>query len=437
MKFFFIKYSIIFLLLFTAGSFVACKKDYIDPSRATEDKVFTSPSGLTAVSIGLQRVYSLGRGGTLYNIVSTNGLVTKELHVLNPGNLAEFQLETGGTSVDGTNTMLAGLWATCNKVVYDADKVIAGAQALADKAYASGIIGYATIFKALSIGDMSMMWEKVPDGTGTNVNFIARADGFNKAITAINDALAAISANAISATFLANIPVGVDIINTLNALKARYSLFTANYSQALAAANAVDLTKKSTMNFIGADLNPIFDVAGSNFNVYQPVDSTLGLPAGIQPSLTDKRVPFYVVLSGAAAWRWVMKGFCSSATSAFPIYLPGEITLIKAECYARQTSPDLNNALTELNKVVTKLRSADPFGVGAEEPPIVGSPTQTQILDQIYRHRCIELYMSGLKLEDMRRFGRPNSERSRNLMPYPFRERDNNPNLASIPDPVF
>jgi len=437
MKYSIIKYTTWSLLSITAASFIACKKDYVDPSKATEDKVFSSPTGLTAVSVGLQRVYTLGRGSTLYNIVSTNGLVTKELHVLNPGNLAEFQLETGGASVDGTNTMLAGLWATCNKVVYDADKVITAAKSLSDKAYASGLLGYATIFKALSIGDMSMMWEKVPDGTGVNVNFIPRVDGFNKAIAAINDALSAINTTPISASFLSNIPAGVDIVNTLNALKARYSLYAGNYAQALAAANLVDLTKKSTMNFAGSDLNPIFDVSASNFNVYQSIDSTLGLPPGIQPSLTDKRVPFYVVLSGAPAWRWMTKGFAASATTAFPIYLPGEMTLIKAECYARQSSPDLSNALTELNKVVTKLRTADPFGVGAEEPAIVGPLTQAQILDQIYRHRCIELYMSGLKLEDMRRFARPNSERSRNLMPYPFRERDNNPNLASIPDPPF
>jgi len=57
------------------------------------------------------------------------------------------------------------------------------------------------------------------------------------------------------------------------------------------------------------------------------------------------------------------------------------------------------------------------------------------VLTQIYKHRCIELYLSGLKLEDMRRFGRPNSERKRNLMPYPFRERDSNANTPA--DPAF
>ncbi|MEJ7671427.1 MAG: hypothetical protein WKF59_01580 [Chitinophagaceae bacterium] len=43
--------------------------------------------------------------------------------------------------------------------------------------------------------------------------------------------------------------------------------------------------------------------------------------------------------------------------------------------------------------------------------------------------------MGGLQLEDMRRFGRPTTERRRNFLPYPFLERDNNPNTP--PDPTF
>ena len=142
-----------------------------------------------------------------------------------------------------------------------------------------------------------------------------------------------------------------------------------------------------------------------------------------------------MALSGSPASRFVMKGFSASSTTAVPIYLPGEITLIKAESYARQATPDLASALIELNKVVTKKPANDPFGVGADLPPIAGPLTQAQLLDQIYRNRSIELYMSGLKLEDMRRFGRPTTERTRNLMPYPFRERDNNPNTPT--DPAF
>ena len=159
----------------------------------------------------------------------------------------------------------------------------------------------------------------------------------------------------------------------------------------------------------------------------------MGLATPLQPALNDGRIPFYTSVNATIAPKYRINGFGNAAATAFPVYLPGEMTLIKAECYARAASPDLVNGLAELNKVVTKTN--DPFGVNANQPAINSVANAAELLDQIYRHRCIELYMSGLKLEDMRRFNRPTSERKRNLMPYPLRERDNNKNTP--PDPSF
>jgi hypothetical protein len=410
-------------------SVVSCKKNYVNPNAATDQQVFSSAQGLTGVSTGLQRVYTAGRASSLYNRVSINGLLTNELVVLNQGNTGEYQLQLGSGSVDGTNSLMSGLWTSSNKIIYDADKVIASAQNLGDKGYASGLIGYATVFKALALGDLSMFWEKVPAGIGQNVSFITRTEGFTKAITAIDNALSAISSNAISAAFIANIPAGIDIANTLHALKARYSLFIGNNAQALTEANAASLTVKSTFNFTTVNLNPIFETATSTNNVTAVSDvTTLGLPAGLQPDPSDQRLPFYTTTAYASK----IKGFAALSTTSWPAYLPGEMILIKAEAYTRQN--DLVNGLIELNKVVTKQPSSDPYGVGAGLTPLVGL-TQAQILDEIYKQRCIELFMSGLKLEDMRRFGRPNSEKKRNFLPYPFLERDNNSNTPA--DPSF
>jgi starch-binding outer membrane protein, SusD/RagB family len=421
-----------FLMALVLPIFTSCKKDYTDPNRATDEQVFSSPKGLTGVATGLQRVYTLSRAGNLYNLITTNGLTTNELFVVNPGNTAEVQLATGGNSVDGNNSMLTTFWATLNKVVYDADLVITNAKNLADKNYASGLIAYSSIFKALSIGNMAEFWEKVPAGTGVNVTFIDRVDGYKKAITVLDEAIAAVNANAISSSFISNVPAGIDIINTLHALKARYSLFAGLYPQALAEANLVDLTKKSTFNFDALSLNPVYETATSTNNVVQPKDSTLGLPPALAPSLSDGRIPFYTSINPTIAPRYRINGFGAAATTVIPVYLPGEMMLIKAEAYARAATPDLVNAAIELNKVVTK--NNDIYGVNANLPPV--TPTTVQaMLDEIYRQRCIELFMSGLKLEDMRRFNRPTSERRRNLMPYPLRERDNNPNTP--PDPAF
>ena len=198
MKKYFIGITLFGLLGVLLLSGTSCKKDYTNPAAVPEDQAFSSPQAMTGVAIGLQRVYTAGRASNLYNRVTINGLLTGELTVLNQGNTGEYQLQLGGGSVDGTNTLAGGLWTSSNKIIYDADNVITNAANLGDKGYASGLIGYATIFKALAIGDLAMFWEKVPAGNGVAVSFNDRAEGFNTAIAAIDNALTLINASAIS-----------------------------------------------------------------------------------------------------------------------------------------------------------------------------------------------------------------------------------------------
>ena len=420
-------------VLLLAGT-VSCKKDFTNPNAATQEETFTSDRAATAVAAGLQRQYTAGAASSLYALVNANGFVTNELILRNAGNIPELQLSKGGSDVDATNSVLANVWTRSNKIIYDANNVIRFANTLGDRSYASGLISFSSIFKALSIGNMAMLWERVPDTTGANVTFISRVDGFRKAVTVLNSAIAIYNANPPNGLVLSRLPVGINIPNTLQALKARYSLYAGDYPTALAAANAVDLSVKSGFNFDALVLNPVFESATSTNNVFQPVDSTLGLPPSLAPDLADKRVPFYVSINTSIAPRYRINGFYATGTTQIPVYLPGEIMLIKAEAYARQTPPDLANALIELNRVITKQPSADPWGVGAGLSPVVLT-TQAEILTEIYRQRSIELFMSGLKLEDMRRFNRPLTERKRNFFPYPFQERDNNTNTPA--DPAF
>ena len=424
------KYQIAFLLGIV--SLTSCKKDFVNPNAPTTDQVFSSARGLVGVNLGAQRTYSLGGASVVYGLTTANGFVTNEVILMNAGNVAEYQFSRGGTAVDATNTVLANIWTNSNKVIYDANSVITAAEALNDKAYASGLIAHASILKALSIGSMSMLWEKVPAGIGPNVQFVDRTAGFATAIATIDNALAKVSANPISASYLADAVPGMDYVNTLNALKARYLLFSGKYAEAITAANLVDLTKKSTFNYDAISTNPVFTTATATNNVFQVIDSTLGLPAALAPTTGDGRIAFYTSINTTVAPRYRINGFFNATTTGVPVYLPSEMTLIKAEAMARTNN--LTGALTELNKVITKTATADLFKVGAGLSASTAS-TSTEILDEIYKNRCIELYMSGLKLEDMRRFGRPLTERKRNFFPYPFRERDGNPNTPS--DPSF
>lgn len=418
-------------LLTTVAFSSACKKEYLNPNAATADDVLTSAKGLTGVTVGLQKTFSTTRAGVLYASITLNGLTTNELISINTGNTNEERLVAGGVQVDGTNSVLLSVWAGSNKIIFDADNVINNAVNLPDKNYAAGLIAHASIFKALALGNLSEYWEKVPASTGQNVAFISRVDGFNKAIATIDNALAVIAANPISSSFSGNIPAGIDIPNTLNALKARYALFAGNYTLALTAANAVDLTKRSAFTYDALNLNPIFEIATSTNNVIQPKNLSLGQTGTNVPDAADQRIPFYTVVNTTVR----INGFGAGTFTQIPVYLPGEITLIKAEAYARQATPNLSSALTELNKVVTKTAATDAFGLGANLPALTGTYTQQQLLDLIYKHRSIELFMSGLKLEDMRRFNQPVADRKRNFFPYPFQERDNNTNTPA--DPAF
>ena len=419
------------LLLVTAAS---CKKDYTDPSGPSADQAFSSINGLTDVAVGVQNLYTANRTGNIYTKIAASSILTGETYVTNAGNTDENQLYLGGTNVQNTNTILTGMWTYSNKIIYDANNVLNNVNAVVpDKGYASGLIGYTTIFKALAIGDMATFWEQVPDTIGTNVGFITSKAAYTKAIALIDNALSGISANG-TGTISTFIPVGINIQNTLYALKARYALFSGDYATALAAASQVTISVKDSSVFSYNTLatNPIFTLVTSTNNIYNVIDSTMGMPDGLKPDLTDKRVPFYVFTDNTKTPKQKIMGFFSGPTRPIPIFLPGEITLIKAECYARQN--DIANGLIELNKVVTKKASEDALGLGADLPAVAAT-TQDQLLTLIYKHRRIELFMEGLALEDERRFGRPVSERKRSYFPYPFVERNDNSNTPT--DPSF
>ena len=82
------------------------------------------------------------------------------------------------------------------------------------------------------------------------------------------------------------------------------------------------------------------------------------------------------------------------------------------------------------------------FGVNAGLPAYSGPQTAAALLDEIFKQRRIELFLTGVSLEDSRRLDRPpppnpasyeSYNRNRNFYPYPQTERDNNPNTPANP----
>lgn len=420
------KITLIVLILST----VSCDKVILDPNSTLEPEITGSAKNLAELLNGVQKRWSTDRSGVIYNITHISGLNTKELRLLNPGNLSESEILNGGNDVNGGNGILNSFWVNAMLSKREAQTVIDNAEsATSDATEANTLKAYGLFYRALVNGTLIQYFEQIPLEIIENAPFKTKVEVLQSTIADLTEAKGYVDSGLSSISNMIN---SIDLKNSINALLARYNLMAGNYNEAITAANAVDLSTKSVWKYEDAIPNPLAFWFGSQ-NVTQAKDKKFGLPSSLLPDANDKRIDFYVNQPDPVndASNFQVVGFWTSNTSDIPVYLPGEMLLIKAEAYARLD--DLTNAVAELDKVLTKKATNDAFGIGADLPNYSGANTRSAILDEIYKNRRVELYLSGLGLEDSRRFDRPNTERNRNYYPYPNSERDNNTSTPSNP----
>lgn len=415
----------------------SCDTEYLDPNSTLEPDVTNNVDNLVMLINGVQQRWSTDRAGIIYNYTHIAGLNTDELRLLNPGNLGENEILLGGDDVNGGNEVLINMWTNAMLTRKEATTVIDAADDVSESASASGSLkAYGLFYRAMAHGTLIQFFESIPLEVVENATFEDRAAVLESAIADLNEAKGYI-ASGLDATVTSNIFKSVDLENSVNAMLARFNLMAGNYDAAITAANAVDLSVKSTWVYDASIPNPLAFWFGSQ-NVTQAKDLTFGLPSDLLPDENDARVSFYITADDLEAEtpNYQVVGFWSDNLDEIPVYLPGEILLIKAEAYARNN--ELANAVTELNSVLTKTATTDIYGLGANLPAYEGPVAQDDILDEIYKNRRVELYLTGLSLEDNRRFQRPgpadaDAERNRNYYPYPNAERDNNTNTPANP----
>jgi hypothetical protein len=420
--------TIVLVAVFLLAS---CTDEYLNPSSASQTQVVSDVTGLITLANGLSYKYSITRVSPNYTLPTTSGLLTRELVVLNAGNTDEQNLFQGGASVIGNNGVITNLWNQSNLTKSNADLILKNLSIVTDQGTKGALQAHASIFKALALGNLAMFWQQAPITTTTAAPFVDRIAVLNEAISILEAAGTELAKAPIPAAFSSRIAAGIEYPNTINALIARYALMAGNNDKALTAANLVSLAATVKSEFRHDDLtrNALFESSFGNKNVSEPFDKLFSLPLGLQTPSNDGRLGFFYSAGGTL--NLGRASFFTSNSSALPVYRPGEVTLIKAEALARKN--DLTNATVELNKILQKAAAADAYLIGANQPAYAGANTQDAILTEIYKQRCIELYLTGMRLEDSRRFNRPASERTRNFLPYPFSERDNNPNTPADP----
>ncbi len=432
------------LIIIGGISFTSCNKEYIDSSKPSYDVITKDVTGLMNIAAGLQRRYSIGRQSPLYNATVGAAYAVYIPKTPNSGNASELELEGGGSGLPYTNSMVTGLWRESLLLKAESEAILDNLTVAGDPQDRVGLKGYASIFYALGIGTLCQFYEQVPLETKLNATFVSREVALAKVVAVLESANTDLVTTNPSAKFLAKIPSGIDIKNSVKALLARYynmhSMATSTYNavsgnKAISFATAASSTIKSEFKFTGAAQNPIgvFSAAGS---VYILPDSALGMKNGLAPMplSSDPRIGFYISKPSTTI---ILKGFVAATTTSFPLYLPGEMQLIVAENYARQSS--FVPCQAALNLV--RQKNTDAYGVNANQPAYAGTVDQTSLLFDIYKQRRIELFMSGMELEDSRRFSRPApilsppaiQERNRNFYPYPRDERDNNTNTPADP----
>ena len=440
-------YTIISVLLVGGCLFTACDTEFENPNNPTEDVVLQTKEGLFALATGIRQYYSVT---VLRQIIEAPGITTRELGVTNTF-LNINELAKGGAELPGESGGITNPWVNLLRAKGMAESLIEGANSVElAGGTKSGLLAYGNLVKAMCLGSMIQMFEQAPINNSADgaAQFNDRATVLANSIKLLQEARDMLSSTPMSDEFKSTVLWSeINLQKTVNAFLSRYQLMAGNYAESIIAANAVLNNNDATNSLWVYDANnqnPIWNRTVNSADLNP--QTNFGLLGAYIPEAGDGRVNFYLGadagLANADAGGQAlseMLGFFATSTSSIPIYLPGEMLLNKAEAHARQNQ--LSDAVIQLNLV--RQKNNDPLGVNANLAAWTGNETsQTDILEAIYKNRSIEMFLTGMRHEDSRRF-HPNfvvptdanttNERNRNFYPYPSIERENNPNTPADP----
>ncbi|HET7322677.1 MAG TPA: RagB/SusD family nutrient uptake outer membrane protein [Longimicrobiaceae bacterium] len=405
--------------------------DLTNPNAPTEQAVLTDVEGVIALSLGMQAQYS----SAMDDYVRAPALVTDEWGTASKA-LAADQSLFAGEGIDPGYGVVSQPYYDTYRIARSADNLIAAVPALQlGKGLEVGITANAKLFKAMALGMAAQQYERLPiDAAVEGGTPVPRAEVFAEVIRLLESARADLGtvSDADLSTFRdrALVP-NFDVRNTVNAMLARYYLFTEQYQQALEAAQRVDLTSVSLFTYPNPDINPIY-----NYGVVAGYVAPLRSWAeDAEPG--DQRVPFWVQVvdeseapkANPPTLELLPFEMYSERNDPFPVYVPGEMLLIEAEAQAQLGDLPAARALINQERALEGTDNTP----GAELPPLSDAElaTKEDILAQIAYERRYELYEQGLRWEDLRRLGQYVGKQPKvDFLPMPSSECQSNPNAG-------
>lgn len=386
------------LAAFAAGG---CDLDVSNPNAVTPEEVFENIDGVLAAAVGMQDIYA----NAMADFVQASALVTDEWGTRSQALLAWTSLLTGENFEDSYGTV-EDPWAAAYRVIAAADNLIEGAPAVGlAPTFENAVLSLAHLYRGMALGQLYLHYASAPLAIDQdNPPAVDRAEVLAAALSAFDQAAAhwaATDPDELSGFNTRVLAPGFDMEETIEAMRARYNLFAGNWQAAMNAAESVDLSVLSVIPYSGTDENPIYDLSLETAYV-----------AGLQSFVDDaepgdERVEFWIDLATAGPQSntdtmLVHLGQYSDPGDDFPVYLPDEMRLIRAEAHARLGQ--LEEARNLINAVRTQCESAVNEPVACL-PPLTDAELATleDVLAQIAYERRYELYMQGLRWEDVRR----------------------------------
>lgn len=414
-----------------------CDLDLANPNTPPEDVVLGTPDGIVSLATGMQAQYAGTAVGTgvVLNAVRTPALVTDEWGTTSRALAADRSLVTG-VGVDASFGVVTQPFSNGFRVIRSAEELLEHAPGVGlGTGMEAGISALAKTYKAMALGVMIQQYAQIPvTGSTEGAPYHGRAVVLDSVLGLLAEAKADLAS--VPAAQLGDFRSRVqgssyDLGQVIDAMTARYRLMSGDYQGAIDAAALVPLNRLNVFTYPDPNRNPIWGYAYSLLYV-------AGLNEFVTEAEADDQRPAYWLRTDQAPFngnpaiplRNLRKpDAVTGRNDAYPIFLPAEMLLIQAEAHARLGN--FATALTLVNQVRTQSSST-------LDEPVAGLPALTadqmdtleEALQRIAYERRYELYMQGLRWEDIRRMGEAATGETPSLqfLPTPQSECLLNPN---------
>lgn len=418
------------LLVGLLASVAGCELDVANPNAPTREEALDDPSGMVSLAVGMQGQFA----SQVEEFIQAPALVTDEWGTTTSSLLSyrSLFLSSSEVPIERGFGVVEEPWAATYQVVRSADDLIANVPDTDLPAgLRSGILATARLFKAMALGTLAQQFEQMPvDASGPSPSLVSRDSVFSEVLGLLEQARTDAGNADVALTEQRVLGTGFDLPNTIDAMLARYHLFAGNHDAAIEAADRVDPSVLSVLSYTSTSQNPVQNLA-FDLGYVNVLDSWAEAAED-----GDGRVDYWADTTVAPvqgnppdSLLIPLKRY-SSTTATFPVYLPDEMRLIRAEAYTRTDQFGL--ARQEVNAVRTQASSPVDEPV-ANLPSMADTEldTEQELIAQIAYERKYELYNQGLRWEDTRRLGTDvTTTPTTDFLPTPQQECDNNPNAG-------